>query len=394
MSKINDLIKRMCSDGVEYRKLNELLDYIQPSKYIVKTTNYDKNYTIPVLTAGQTFILGYTNETEGIYKASKEKPVIIFDDFTTSNHWVEFDFKVKSSAMKMLVPKTNDSFKFIYYCMQNIEYTPKEHSRQWIQKYSEFKIPLPQKEIQEKIVEILDKFSELETELEVELEARKEQYEFYSKKFFEFKQPVKYVPIGEISSTITDYVANGSFAEIAKNVQYKSEPDYAVLLRTVDYSNGFNPDKFVYIDKQAYNFLKKSKLFGGEIIINNVGAGVGTTFLCPKLDINMSLAPNSIMIKTPNNKFYYYWFKSIYGQEAIKSIVSKSAMPKFNKTEFRKIMVPVLPEKQQNEIVNILEKIDNFINDASEGLPAEIELRRKQYEYYRNKLLDFKEVIA
>lgn len=115
----------MCSDGVEYRKLNELLDYIQPSKYIVKTTNYDKNYTIPVLTAGQTFILGYTNETEGIYKASKEKPVIIFDDFTTSNHWVEFDFKVKSSAMKMLVPKTNDSFKFIYYCMQNIEYTPK-----------------------------------------------------------------------------------------------------------------------------------------------------------------------------------------------------------------------------------------------------------------------------
>ena len=393
MSKVNELIKKMCSDGVEYHKLNELLDYIQPSKYIVKNTNYDKNYTIPVLTAGKTFILGYTNETEGIYRASKEKPVIIFDDFTTSNHWVDFDFKVKSSAMKILVPKTNDSFKFIYYCMQNIKYIPKEHSRQWIQKYSEFKIPLPKKEIQEKIVEILDRFSKLGVELETELEARKKQYEFYSKKIFAFKQPVKYVPIGEISSTITDYVANGSFAEIAKNVQYKSQPDYAVLIRTVDYSNGFNPDKFVYIDKDAYSFLKKSKLFGGEIIINNVGAGVGTTFLCPKLDINMSLAPNSIMIKTSNNRFYYHWLKSIYGQEAIKKIVSKSALPKFNKTEFRKIMVPILPKQQQNEIVNILDKIDNFINNISEGLPAEIELRKKQYEYYRDKLLNLKEVI-
>ena len=133
MSKISNLIKEMCPNGVPYIKLNELLDYIQPTTYIVKSTNYDNTFKTPVLTAGQTFILGYTNEDDGIFKASKQKPVIIFDDFTTSNHFVEFDFKVKSSAMKILVPKTKNSFKFIFYCMKNINYTPKEHSRQWIQ---------------------------------------------------------------------------------------------------------------------------------------------------------------------------------------------------------------------------------------------------------------------
>lgn len=102
MSKLEQLIKEFCSDGVEYDFLYTVLDYEQPTKYIVKNAKYDDNFNIPVLTAGQSFILGHTNETTGIYEASKENPVIIFDDFTTSFHWVDFNFKVKSSAMKML----------------------------------------------------------------------------------------------------------------------------------------------------------------------------------------------------------------------------------------------------------------------------------------------------
>lgn len=91
--------------GVEknkYVELGELLSYEQPGKYIVKSTEYNNLYQTPVLTAGQSFILGYTNEIDGIYKANVHNPTIIFDDFTTSFHWVNFDFKVKSSAMKML----------------------------------------------------------------------------------------------------------------------------------------------------------------------------------------------------------------------------------------------------------------------------------------------------
>ena len=82
MSKLDELIAEFCPDGVEYRRVGDIADYEQPSKYLVKSTDYNDNFEIPVLTAGQTFILGYTNEKEGIYNASPEKPVIIFDDFT------------------------------------------------------------------------------------------------------------------------------------------------------------------------------------------------------------------------------------------------------------------------------------------------------------------------
>ena len=92
---------------------------------------------------------------------------------------------------------------------------------------------------------------------------------------------------------VTDYVANGSFASLAENVQYKNEPDYAILIRLTDFNNGFSGD-FVYVDEHAYNFLRKSKLHGGEIIISNVGAYSGTTFLAPKLNRPMTLGPNSI----------------------------------------------------------------------------------------------------
>ena len=95
MEKLLDGVK------VEWKQLGLVADYEQPSKYLVKTTNYDDSFQIPVLTAGITFILGYTDEVEGIYEASKH-PVITFDDFTTANKWVDFDFKAKSSAMKMI----------------------------------------------------------------------------------------------------------------------------------------------------------------------------------------------------------------------------------------------------------------------------------------------------
>lgn len=167
--------------------------------------------------------------------------------------------------------------------------------------------------------------------------------------------------IGDYSNTITDYVANGSFASLAQNVQYKEEPDVAVLIRLVDYNNNFKGD-FVYIDEHAYEFLSKSKLYGGEIIISNVGANVGTVFRCPTLTLKMSLAPNSIMLRTKGiDDFYYYWFKSPVGQHAIASIVTGSAQPKFNKTTFKKIVVPVPPIETQRKIALCLKTIDEKI---------------------------------
>ena len=143
--------------------------------------------------------------------------------------------------------------------------------------------------------------------------------------------------IGEFAE-VTDYVANGSFATLRANVSYKSEPDYAVLVRLADFSNGFDKSKFVYVDKHAYDFLAKSKLLGGEIIMSNVGS-VGKAFLCPDLKTPMSLAPNSILIRTPNSVFSFACFKMPSFQEAIRGITSQTALPKFNKTEFKKIRI-------------------------------------------------------
>lgn len=95
--------------------LENLLEYEQPTNYIVASEEYNDNYPTPVLTAGKSFILGYTNETEGIYQNT---PVIIFDDFTTESKFVDFEFKVKSSAMKILKAKDNDTLKYLYYLMQ------------------------------------------------------------------------------------------------------------------------------------------------------------------------------------------------------------------------------------------------------------------------------------
>ena len=158
MQKIfNQEIRFKDDDGSEFcdweeKKLGDILDYIQPTKYLVKDTEYNDSYTIPVLTAGKTFILGYTNETDGVFE--NNLPVIIFDDFTTANKFVNFPFKAKSSAMKILVSK-NNNIKFIYEAIQMIKYEVGGHERHWISKFSFLNIFIPCIEEQTKIANFL-----------------------------------------------------------------------------------------------------------------------------------------------------------------------------------------------------------------------------------------------
>jgi type I restriction enzyme S subunit len=168
--------------------------------------------------------------------------------------------------------------------------------------------------------------------------------------------------VQEETEYVTDYVANGSFASLAENVSYKNTPDYAVLIRLTDYNNGFKGD-FVYVDEHAYNFLKKSKLKGGEIIISNVGAYSGTVFLAPKLGIPMTLGPNAVMMEFKDgNDFYFHWLKSPAGQFSLEGIISGSAQPKFNKTSFRAMKIPVPPIEEQHAIASILSSLDDKID--------------------------------
>lgn len=128
----------------EQCKLGEVFKYEQPTKYLVASADYSDEYQTPVLTAGQSFILGYTDETEGIKNASKADPVIIFDDFTTGNHYVDFPFKIKSSALKILSisDRSYDEY-FTFYSLNRIKYSPQNHQRHWISMFSRFKVNIP-----------------------------------------------------------------------------------------------------------------------------------------------------------------------------------------------------------------------------------------------------------
>ena len=137
----------------DIKKLGALLDYEQPTKYLVKDTDYDDNLSTPVLTAGKTFILGYTSEEEGIFS---KLPVIIFDDFTTANKFVDFPFKAKSSAMKMLIPRSEDvNLRFVFEKMQLIDFKLGDHKRYWISEYQHQEIEMPKADEQTAITSVL-----------------------------------------------------------------------------------------------------------------------------------------------------------------------------------------------------------------------------------------------
>ena len=172
---------------------------------------------------------------------------------------------------------------------------------------------------------------------------------------------------------MTDFVSNGSFASLRENVKYLDHPDYAVLVRLADYSNDFDSSKFVYVSKQSYDYLAKSKLFGGEIIISNVGS-VGKSFICPDLGCPMTIGPNAILLRSENNAFFQYYFQTETFQKELLTISSKATLLKFNKTNFKTLDIPVPSPAEQQRIVDILDqefaRIDALKSNAEKSLQA------------------------
>ena len=144
-------------DGSSYPEweetcIRECLNYEQPTKYIVSSEDYDSKFSVPVLTANKGFILGYTSDSEGIYDKGN---VIIYDDFTMDAKYVDFPFKVKSSAIKILTPKGEDNLYFIFSFLQYLNLSQEEHSRSYISKIEPMYISLPCLEEQQKIADCL-----------------------------------------------------------------------------------------------------------------------------------------------------------------------------------------------------------------------------------------------
>ena len=182
---------------------------------------------------------------------------------------------------------------------------------------------------------------------------------------FEIPENWEWVKLDDCCTKITDFVASGSFASLRQNVTYYKEENYAVLVRTLDFGNGFKKD-LVYTDKHGYDFLRNSNLVGGELILSNIGASIGKVFIVPKLDKLMTLGPNSILVKTCSDsetQYLYCVFSSLWGWDLLHDISSATAQGKFNKTDLKNVLIPLPPLAEQQRIVAEVEKWFALIDD-------------------------------
>ena len=378
MNKLEKLIHNFCPDGVEFCTFKEVMKYEQPTKYIVKNTDYNDSFETPVLTAGQTFILGYTNEKNGIYNASKHSPVIIFDDFTGAFKWIDFPFKVKSSAIKILTVNesyTYTTLRYVYHVMGKIAFSSNEHKRLWIGIYSSFKLPLPPYPVQEEIVRILDNFTELITELTAELTARRKQYEYYRNILLNCD---KSTPVYELSD-----IAQYSKSRIdAKEVD---ENSYIGVDNLLQNKKGKTTSLYVPSEGRLIKYNPGDILIGNirpylrKIWFSDIEGGTNGDVLTIQVSSEKVL-PRYLFFQLSSESFFSYDIKYSKGAK----------MPRGNKEAIMRYKISVPPLEEQQRIVDILDRFDKLCNDISEGLPAEIEARQKQYEYYRDKLLTFK----
>ncbi len=193
---------------------------------------------------------------------------------------------------------------------------------------------------------------------------------------FEIPESWEWVRLGEYAEKVTDQVASGSFASLRANVPSLKEPDFAIMVKTADFSNDFTKN-LTYTTEHGYNFLNNSNLFGGELILSNIGS-IGKCFIVPKLNQKMTLAPNCVMIRLVYDELRDYLYNFILSPQGFKELIqitSGTAMKKFNKTDLKTILLPIPPIQEQ---IRIVEKINKICPLIEEYVAKEKELSQLQ----------------
>ena len=352
-------------------KIDDVLKYQQPTKYIVESQNYSNDFKTPVLTAGKSFILGYTDEKNGIFN---EFPVIIFDDFTTAFHYVDFPFKVKSSAMKILKSvKEKADLKYLFYRMQTISIDKDLHKRYWISKYSQIQILLPTLITQQKIAEILDTADQLRQYNKQLIE----KYDALIQSLFMemFGDPVRNekgwetVQVESVASKEKHSIKAGPFGSSLKKefyVQngYKIYGQEQVIKDNMSFGN-------YYIDEKKYKELESCKVKNGDVLISLVGT-YGKVSIIPEVFergiINprlMKISPNKNIIRPDFLKFL---LQSSHVEKQLKNHSRGGTMDIINVGIIRKIFIPLPPIKIQNLFAERVQMIEAQKQQAQEAL--------------------------
>lgn len=360
--------------------LEELLPYEQPTPYIVNSTDYSDEYTTPVLTAGKSFILGYTNETNGIYDSL---PVIIFDDFTTASQYVDFPFKVKSSAMKILSPNTALVLpKYIYYRLQTIEFDHSTHKRYWIQQYSKIKIAIPSLSEQERIVaKIEELFSELDNAV-VTLEKAKRQLAVYRQAVLinSFSEIPDVVDMGTLADMVDPQPSHRTPPEVADGIPY-------IGIGDIDYEHNkinFSDSRKVAIAVLSEHHVRYT-VRNGDFIMGKIGT-IGKPFQLP-LPQNYALSANVILIQPKQQliipEFLFWQFASPLVVKQLISGATATSQPAFGIKKARKIKIRVCNIAKQEKLLSDI----NMKISMCDGIEKSIDAALQQALMMRHSIL-------
>ena len=400
MSKLDELIRELCPDGVEYVKLNSVCD-------IYDGTHSTPNYTESGVKFASVENIGNPYATrkyisEKDFEKYKIKPRIgdvmmtrigSVGVCTVVDRNEALAFYVSLALLRPQLDKVQS--RFLKYAIESI------HGRKELRKRTlinavpikinkddigKVTIPLPPIEIQSEIVHTLDNCTEnvvkLQNQLTAELTARKAQYSYYRDKLLTFESRIQLLPLKDIAKFSYGYTDKAQ------------EHGDTRFLRITDIAEDgtMKPEgaKYILLNNESKKYLVKK----GDLLLARTGATYGKTLYVPD---NSPAVYASFLIKIEldnskiSNRYYWHFSKSSQYWRQAEKLVSKGGQQQFNTNAVERVVVPVPPLDVQNRIVNVLDNFERICSDLNIGLPAEIEARQKQYEYYRDKLLTFTE---
>ncbi len=378
-SRIEKVIAELCPEGVEFKELGEVVKILDSQrKPVTKSQRTGGEYPYYGANGIQDYVDDYI--FDGTFILLGEDGSVINKDGSPVLNWAIGKIWVNNHAHILAEKSEIALLRYVYFALSVIDVTkvvkgniPKITQ----QNLRHFLIPVPPLAIQQEIVKILDTFTTLEAELEAELEARKKQYEYYRDELLTFGEDaclpdrqVAWKTLGEVATNL-----DSKRKPVTKSNRKEGEYPYYGASGIVDYVNDYIFDgDYLLVSEDGANLLARVTPIAfsasGKIWVNNHAHVLEFETYVEK-------------------KFVEYYLNMI----DLSRFISTAAQPKLTQNNLNKIPIPVPPIAEQERIVAILDKFDALVNDISVGLPAELHARRKQYEYYRGKLLTFKEKI-
>ena len=388
MSRLDELIKELCPNGVEYKELGEIVKS-QRGKTITKELIKDGD--IPVISGGQKPAY-YHNESN-----RKGEVITVAGSGAYAGFVMYWDKPIfVSDAFSIECDKSYLNIKYIYYFLQNNQM--KIHSLKkgggvphvYFKDMQKFLVPVPPLEVQDEIVKILDSFIALTTKLTTELTARKKQYSWYRDYLLKFENKVEKSKLSEVATIKARIGWQGLTKE-----EYLITGNYYLITGT-DFQNGeINLKNCYYVNEERYIQDKNIQLKNDDVLVTKDGT-LGKVAYVSNLDKPATLNSGIFVIRSIDtnkllNRYLFHYLKAPYLMKYAQNKLTGGTIKHLNQNVIVDFEIPLPPLEVQKRIVEVLDNFEKICNDLNIGLPAEIEARQKQYEFYRNFLLTFKE---